>query len=219
MKTAGSGKKRVTPEENVDPRETIERLRVNALIAHQTSMGAGDQLVQLLLRTVRQMEKSHNRVQTMSTVLFVAGLCVLGVGVYETVAGNGDVWAALLGTSGGIAALAAVFWTAPLDKVSASINDLVKLETVFLGYIRVIGEIDSFFQMQYLDIISGSCEDDAKDTLANAIRDTTSQMKDMMSTAIELLDNHRGDQHELLERLQQEAAAVDERLKALEETR
>lgn len=202
--------------QDIEPDEAIRRLQVNALAAHQNSMGTGDQLVQMLQRTVAQMERSHNRVQTMSIVLFVAGLAVLGVGVYETVAGSQDAWAALLGTSGGIAALATVFWTAPLDKVSQSVTDLVKLETVFLGYIRVIGEIDSFFQMQYLDIIGGDRDGDAKETLASAILNTTAQMKDMMTTAITLIDEHVTERGDALAQLQRHIDETDRRLKALE---
>ena len=206
----------LTVDENTDPAEAIQRLRVNALASHQRSMGTGDQLVQMLQRTVEQIEKSHSRIQTMSMILFVAGLAVLGVGLYEAVAGRQDVWAALLGVSGGIAALAAVFWTAPLDKVSASVTDLVKLETAFLGYIRVIGEIDSFFQMQYLDIIGGERDGQARDTLSHAILDTTGQMKDMMSHVITLIDDHVAGGGDAIVQLRRQAEETERRLKALE---
>jgi hypothetical protein len=200
----------------MNPAEAIRVLQVNALAAHQSSMGTGDQLVQMLQRAVAQMEKAHNRVQTLSTLLFIAGLCLLGVGIYEGLAGGGEAWAAIIGTSGGITALAAVFWTAPLEKVSASITELVRLETAFLGYIRVIGEIDSFFQMQYLDIISDASNGQAKETLANAIRDTTTQMKEMMSHAIGLIDSHVAGQPDAFEQLQKQVADAQKRLNALE---
>jgi hypothetical protein len=169
--------------------DAIRTLQINALAAHQHSMGRGDQLVQILQGTIKQLERSHSRVQNMSTILFLAGLVVLGVGVYGTIAGGGEVWSALLGTAGGITSLAAVFWTAPLDRVSASVTDLVKLEAAFLGYIRVIGEIDSYFQMQYLDIIK-NVNGDAKASLPQAIRETTAQMQSMMKTTVELIDEH-----------------------------
>lgn len=203
-------------DDNVEPEEAIRRLQVNALAAHQDSMGTGNQLVEMLQRAVAQMERSHNRIQTMSTILFLVGLAVLGVGVYETVAGKQEVWAALLGTAGGITALATVFWTAPLDKVSDSVTDLVKLETAFLGYIRVIGEIDSFFQMQYLDIIGAGRNGKAKETLADAIMNTTSEMKDMMSTTLSLLDEHVAERSDAFADLQRQLADVNQRLKMLE---
>ena len=168
-----------------DVPEDLEHLRLNALAVHQRSMGRGDELVQILQRTIAQVERTHNRIQTMNTVLFVTGIGVLIAGVTMVLTGREDVWPPLLGAVGGISALAAVFWTAPLDKVSASVNDLVKLETAFLGYIRVIGEIDSGFQMQYLDIVQGNGN---TGTLSQAIRDTTAQMSGVMKTTVELID-------------------------------
>jgi hypothetical protein len=176
----------LTPDMSED--EARRRLQINALASHQRSMGRGDELVQILQRTIGQMERTHNRIQYMSTILFVAGIGVLIAGVAGVLTGNDDVWPALLGGAGGIGALAAVFWTAPLDKVSASVNDLVKLEAAFLGYIRVIGEIDSGFQMQYLSIVQSSNGGPGAATLSQAIRDTTAQMKDMMITTVELID-------------------------------
>jgi hypothetical protein len=177
----------ITPE--LAPDELMRRLKINALAAHQRSMGHGDELVQILQRTVAQIERTHARVQRLSVVLFVTGIGVLVAGVVAVLTGKHDLWPALLGTTGGIAAFAAVFWTTPLDKVSASVNDLVKLETAFLGYIRVIGEIDSFFQMQYLDIIATG-NGNARATLPQTIRDTTTQMREMMMTTVKLIDEH-----------------------------
>jgi len=69
------------------------------------------------------------------------------------------------------------------------VTDLVKLEAAFLGYIRVIGEIDSFFQMQYIDIIQHK-GGELPATLPQTIRDTTTQMKEMMTTTVQLIDDH-----------------------------
>lgn len=176
----------VRPEWSTE--EATERLRLNALAAHQQSMGRGDELVHILQRTIGQLERTHNRIQHMSTTLFVVGIAVLLAGVVGVLAGRDDLMTALLGGAGGIGAIAAVFWTAPLDKVSASVNDLVKLEVAFLGYIRVIGEIDSGFQMQYIDIVRSGNGSSGATTLSQAIRDTAAQMKEMISTTVELID-------------------------------
>jgi hypothetical protein len=125
----------------------------------------------------------------MSTILFSAGLLLLVVGVYQVVLGGQgeEVWGVLLGGVGGATSLAATFWTEPLKKITDSISDLVKLEAAFLGYIRVIGELDSAFQMQYLDILSGK-----KDSvpLDRVMADTTGQVQNIMTHTIELIDKH-----------------------------
>lgn len=201
----------------LDPKMELEEmlliLRMNALKAHQVSMGRGDKLVQILERTIRQMELTHGRIQLMSTLLFVGGLVLVAAAGYQIIfAGVRDLWTALLGGAGGVATLAATFWTAPLDKMSSSITDLVKLEAAFLGYIRVIGEIDSAFQMQYLDTISGP----EKPTLEMLCRTTTERMKEMMETTLGLIDTYVGGPGKALKELQKHAAETDKRLKELE---
>jgi hypothetical protein len=193
------------------PEDLLRTLRMNALLAHQTSVGRGDELVQILKNTIGQMESTHRRVQNMSIILFASGLVMLAVGVYFVFQGK-EVWGMLMGGSGGIASLAATFWTAPLDKMSASICDLVKLEAAFLGYIRVIGELDSAFQMQYLNILSGS----SNISLDQVMNDTTQQMKDMMQHTLTLIDSYVAGQSPTLSKLKQESEEMNKRLKSLE---
>jgi hypothetical protein len=199
---------------NLPPDQLLERLRMNALMAHQHSVGRGDTLVDILRDTIQQMEKANNRTQNMSIALFVSGLVLIAAAVYFALfAGQGmSAWAALMGGAGGLTALVATFYTAPLQKISASIKTLVKLETAFLGYIRVIGELDSAFQMQYLDILAGS----RKLTLDQVINDTTSQMKEIMQLTMELIDKYVGDDAEALSALQKQTEEMEKRLKVLE---
>jgi hypothetical protein len=194
--------------------DLLNNLRANALLAHQRSVGRGDELVEMLRRTVGQVEKSHNRIQTMSTILFGTGLALLAVAVYQIAFGGrgADLWTALLGGTGGVVTLAATFWTAPLDKISDSISDLVKLETAFLGYIRVIGELDSAFQMQYLDILSGS----RKLSLDQVVNDTTNQVKDMMSTTMGLIDQYVVSENHAIAELKKELTGIQGKLNAIE---
>jgi hypothetical protein len=193
------------------PEDLLRTLRMNALLAHQTSVGRGDELVQILKDTIGQMESTHRRVQNMSMILFAAGLVMLAVGVYFMFQGK-EFWGTLMGTSGGIASLAATFWTAPLDKMSASVCDLVKLEAAFLGYIRVIGELDSAFQMQYLNILSGS----SNISLDQVMNDTTQQMKDMMQHTLTLIDSYVARPSPALSKLKRDSEEMDKRLKSLE---
>lgn len=197
---------------NMKPEDLLRTLRMNALLAHQTSVGRGDELVQILKNTIGQMEMTHRRVQYMSMILFAAGLVMLGMGVYFVIRGQ-TTWGSLIGATGGLASLAATFWTAPMEKMSRSVSDLVKLEAAFLGYIRVIGELDSAFQMQYLDILAGS----SKVSLDQVMSDTTSQMKAMMLHTLSLIDRYvmNGDP-DSSDKVKEEIAAFDKRLKNLE---
>lgn len=199
---------------SLSPDVLLERLRMNALMAHQHAVGRGDALVEILRRTIAQMEKTHNRIQNMSTALFIAGLVMIAAGVAGVLFGGqgGEVWAALLGGAGGVTAVVATFYTTPVEKISDSITDLVKLETAFLGYIRVIGELDSAFQMQYLDILAGS----RQLSLDNVVNDTTTQMKEIMSHTMELIDKYLSGDNKAMEELKAQAEDMEKRLKSLE---
>jgi hypothetical protein len=189
---------------------SITELRIAALEAHRMSVGRGDELVQILKNTIRQVERAHRRVQWMSQALFLAGLAVLGVGVYEMVAGDEGPWGVLFGTVGGLTAFVATFLTAPMDRISDSVTHLIRLETAFLGYIRILGEVDSAFQMQYLDIVNNS----SKSTLDQIIRDTKNHMIEAMKLTTCLIDVETANGG--VAEIDQKAAELEERLKALE---
>lgn len=168
--------------------DLVQILRVNALRSHQISVGRGDELIQILRRTIQQMERAHSRIQTMSVTLFVLGIVLAGFGVYAGVfkEPHNDLVSVVLGSTGAIAALVATFWTAPVEKIGDSITDLVKLETAFLGYIRLVGEVDSAFQMQYLDLLARG--DDSGIRLDQLTQDTTGFVTKAMKETIELID-------------------------------
>lgn len=184
----GTGKTDLLPlDPELDREELLQNLKINALSAHQTSVGRGDELVSILRKTIEQVEKTHNRVQNMSTILFITGLVMIATGIYGIVFGGEgqEIWSALLGGTGGVAAVVATFYSSPIEKISASIINLVKLETAFLGYIRVIGELDSAFQLRYLDILSGDSS-----SFEIVVNQTTDQVKDIMKETIRLIDRY-----------------------------
>lgn len=182
----------------------IVSLQIAAIREHQIALGRGDTLVQLLLRTVHQLELATKRVQYMSLILFVAGLCVLAAGVYVSFFTNDrDGWSVLLAGTGGIASVVAVFWTAPVEKITNSVTTLVKLETIFLGYIRVVGEVDSSFQMQYLhQLRTGAFAETnpgyvgfSSAALAKAVEQATSQVQAVMEQSVRLLSADPASDH------------------------
>lgn len=181
------------------PREQLmQNLRMNALLSHQRSVGHGDDIIEILKNAISQMETTHRRVQNMNMILFGVGLVMLGFGIVFVFRGQ-EAWGTLISGTGGIASLAATFWTAPLEKMSRSVRDLVQLEAAFLGYIRVIGEVDSSFQMRYLDILNGGEQD-----LETVTHDTVEKMKDIMThtlVLIETIGNQSRSSQELKKRI------------------
>jgi hypothetical protein len=201
--------------ENLEHEELLTRLRINALFDHQDSVGRGDELVNILKRTIQHLEEAHKRIKNMSTALFIAGLVLLAAAVYQILLGREgqEVWSALLGGLGGVNTLAATFWTTPLKRIAESVVDLVSLETIFLGYIRVIGEADSSFQRQYLDTLS------AKDTrkMDEISSGFATQVSTAMNDTIELIEKHLVGKREALQDLKNQLTDLEKRVKKIEE--
>ena len=195
------------------------RLRANALQAHQVAVGRGDKLVQLLERAVHKMEQTQNRLLILNTVFFAFGLIALGAGIYMALLGGAgkQAWGVLLGGVGGLASAVSIFYTAPLDKIAQSIKDLIQLETAFLGYIRMIGEVDSAFQWQYIELMDTR----QVGALSDVTRDTVQAVQEMMSHTMELVDRYTGGEAGALDELRGQLKAIrqelEARIKALEE--
>ena len=168
--------------------QLIKGLQAKAISAHQDSVGRGNQLVKLLLDAVTQLKGTHSRIQNMSAAFFILGIVIMGLGVFMALFGSAgkEVWGTILGAGGGLGAAVTMFYTGPLTKISNSVTNLIKLETAFLGYIRVVGEVDSAFQWQYLERLSGSQNVNIA-TIADA---TTRQMKEMMTHTMSLIDQY-----------------------------
>jgi hypothetical protein len=99
--------------------------------------------------------------------------------------------------------------------MSKSISDLVKLEAAFLGYIRVIGELDSAFQMQYLGILSKT----SGTQLDQVTSETTKQMKDVMTHTVTLIDQYVTGSGATVSELQKQGRDLEARMKKLEAAR
>ncbi|MFQ5812961.1 MAG: hypothetical protein ACE5I2_07215 [Anaerolineae bacterium] len=203
--------------EDMTHEEILKVLRINALSAHQIAVGRGDELVQLLKRAVHNMEVSHSRIQWLSIIFFAFGLGVMLVGVYFALFGTAgkEVWGTILGVSGGLGSLVSLFYTTPLDKISRSVNNLIQLETAFLGYIRVVGEVDSAFQWQYIETMDGS-----GGHISDVLAETTKHMKETMTYTMDLIDRYCAEDseslQELCETLESMKTEFDDRLKQLE---
>lgn len=205
---------RYLPLDPDKPGEILQNLRINALAAHQNSVGKGNILLDILQRTTQQLEKTNGRIQMMNTILFIAGLIMLAAGVYQVIWGREgqEAWAALLGGVGGVSTLSSIFWTGPLRRISESVQDMIKLETAFLGYIRIIGEADSAFQMQYLDKIVG-----AEGLELDVVTDETiKQVKEAMTHTLDMISKHVTQKDDIAEDVKAQITDLETRLKKLE---
>lgn len=165
-----------------------ENVRLAVIETHREAVGRGDKLVEILERAIRSMEETQNRLLMMNTYFFVLGMVVLAAGFFMAIFGpeGREIWGTIFAGMGGLMGGIGIFYKNPLSAISHSLVQLVKLETAFLGYIRVIGEIDSAFQWQYLEAMTPG----ASIAISDVTADTTRQMKDIMSHTMELLHKY-----------------------------
>lgn len=195
-------------------------LRKDAIETHRKSVGEGDELVGFLKGTIRRIESTQKRIILLNTVFFFFGLAVIGSAIYVALftKAGGEVWGSMMGV-GGLTSLLSMFYTAPLDKITRSVRDLIQLETAFLGYIRVVGAADSAFQWQYIEKMGGQ----ASFNIADVAEATRGSIKDMMECTMALVDQYTSIDSpskikELSEKLVEIKKEVDSRLKKLERT-
>ena len=77
-----------------------------------------------------------------------------------------------------------------------------------MGYIRVVGELDSAFQWQYLERLAGRTAID----ISLISQSTTTSMKDIMSHTVQLIDQHVADETPSVMDLKQRMKEMGEQL-------
>lgn len=137
----------------------------------------------------------------------------MGLGVYMALFGGKEASGAFLGAGGGLASLVTIFYTGPLTRIAASITNLIKLETAFLGYIRVVGEVDSAFQWQYMERIESANQDGTDIALMAA--NTAAQITSMMESTMRLIDQYVADETPSVADLRLRVEALNKSVEAL----
>ena len=210
--------KLITLKSDMTDEERINALQSNALILHQNSVGQGEILIDLLKRTITKVEDTQKRIQFLNTAFFFFGLAVLALGIIVSLFGDsgGAVWGSMLGV-GSLTSAVSLFVTTPMKRISKSIKDLIQLETAFLDYIRVVGEIDTGFQWQYIENMAGKEGTD----IEILINETHKSMQKIISNTMALINKYSSDSEyinvqEIRSKFEQLKRDLNARLRALE---
>lgn len=204
-------------QEDMSDEKIRDRLRTNALMSHQISVGEGNKLIQLLERSLNHMETTHKWLQYMNVTLFFVGLIIIVTGLILILMDPKSNWiqSLILGGSGGGLSLVTIFLNAPMKRISSGITNLIQLETAFLGFIRAIGEVDSAFQWRYIETLFGK----SGGRLDVNIDDTKCFMIEIISTTMKLIDKYIGsgtvleDSKQELETMKQQINELEKKLK------
>lgn len=134
---------------------TLQAQREQALQTYTTLLGDADKQIMRQFHTLMRNARLAFRVSMwMHGLTFAIGLLLLLASLYLAIrppAGEFDLARTFgLGAGGGIVTLLTLFYKDPLKNIGHSVNRLVKVNVVFLGYVRQINQIDATFKHMFL---------------------------------------------------------------------
>jgi hypothetical protein len=89
----------------------------------------------------------------MHSVIFAVGVITLGVSLYVALSqgfGTFERYVGVGAAAGSLGTLLLLFYKDPLQNIRGSVTGLVKINVVFLGYVRQINQIDATFKQLFL---------------------------------------------------------------------
>jgi HEAT repeat protein len=124
----------------------------------------------------------------MHTIVFLIGVGILiGSLVLAFQDGLNTVTALVGGTVGTVAVVLTTFYRNPLRNVRGSLNALMQVDVVFLGYVRQINQIDATFKHMFLE---------ARDFGTTQMQATVAESQSAVSKILEEIQKHIEDKSE-----------------------
>jgi HEAT repeat protein len=112
-----------------------------------------DDVMKQFTDLMRQAKIGFRMSMVMHGIVFAIGIIVLGASLFLVFKAGLDTAQRWIGAGGGASALATLlitFYRNPLRNVSASVTNLMKVDVLFLGYVRQLNQIDATFKHLFL---------------------------------------------------------------------
>lgn len=161
--------------------------RAKALSRYTDILSNADRDVRLHFRELMTQAKvSFWLSLAMHSIVFGIGVGALIASLWLAFRGGLREAAAWIGVGsvGGLSALAiiiATFYKNPLQNIRTSLNALMQIDVVFLGYVRQINQIDATFKHMFLD---------AKDFGTKQMKETVEEIQESMQKSLEQIQSH-----------------------------
>jgi hypothetical protein len=132
----------------------LQRQRDEALKAYSDILkNADDQITQQFEGLIEQARSAFSMTMWMHAVIFGLGVIVLSISLYVAMAQGFETFERFVGVGaamGSLTMLLTLFYRDPLKNIRESVSNLLKVNVVFLGYIRQINQIDASFKQLFL---------------------------------------------------------------------
>lgn len=161
--------------------------RAKALSRYTDILSNADRDVRLHFRELMKQAKWSFWISlAMHGIVFLIGVGALIASLWLAFRGGLKEAAAWIGVGsvGGLSALAVIigtFYKNPLQNIRASLNALMQIDVIFLGYVRQINQIDATFKHMFLD---------AKDFGPMQMKATVEEIQDSMAKSLQQIASH-----------------------------
>jgi len=132
----------------------LQRQREEALKAYSDILkSADDQIMAQFEGLVKQARSAFSMTMWMHATIFGLGVVVLGMSLYVAMAQGFESFERFVGigaATGSLTMLMTLFYRDPLKHIRESVSNLLKVNVVFIGYMRQINQIDASFKQLFL---------------------------------------------------------------------
>ncbi len=132
----------------------LQEQRTRTIETYTKLLGDADaKILGQLDSLMHQTQTAFRSSIAMQWIIFIVSTAVLGIGLYIALAPTPQVLDRNVGVGGAVAGfttLLVLFYTGPLKNIRQSMTDLVRVNAVFMGYVRQIHQIDTVFKQLYL---------------------------------------------------------------------
>jgi HEAT repeat protein len=134
---------------------TLQAQRAIAVNTYTKLLGeADDRIMQQFESLMRRAQMAFTMSMGMHGIIFFLGIVTLVASIYTALGQGFEGYLRFIGGVGSIGSLGVLvflFYRDPLKNIRSSVNNLVKVNVVFLGYIRRINQIDATFKQLFFD--------------------------------------------------------------------
>jgi|GEM_PF-1086121 len=133
---------------------TLQAQRTKALDTYTKLLGDADtQIMAQFNGLMAEARAGFKMSMFMHGIIFGIGVVALGVSLYVALSQGFEMFERYVGigaAAGSLGTLLLLFYKDPLKNIRESVTNLVKVNVIFLGYVRQINQIDATFKQLFL---------------------------------------------------------------------
>lgn len=133
---------------------TLQKQRTKAVETYTDLLGSADEKIMEQFESLMSRARIAFKMSMwMHGIVFGVGIITLMVSLGVALWDGFETYASYVGTvgaGGSVVLLLAMFYRDPLRNISQSVTNLIKVNVVFLGYVRQVNQIDATFKQLFL---------------------------------------------------------------------